>query len=277
MIPPAVPLGGVGGLRLLDRTYDRQLETFSSSPELIREVEDFLARAGDVRSAEELVADRQILKVALGAFGLEDELPKRALIRKVLEEGTIARDALANRLVDPAWRRFAAAIGFGDLGGRLDRESVRDEIAESYRVRQFERAVGDIDVDLRLALNFRREIGDIAASQDVERNGWFRVIGSEPLRLVLLGALGLPESIGTLDIDLQATRLSERAEQVFGKRSPSVFTESAAVEDAIERFLFASAVRQGPSNTTRGSAALTLLQTTALGAGGAAGLFASRL
>ncbi|MEL6767244.1 MAG: DUF1217 domain-containing protein [Pseudomonadota bacterium] len=277
MIPPAIPLGGVAGLKLLDRTFDRQLETFSKSPELQREMDDFLDRAGTVQSAEELVSDRQLLKVALGAFGLEDELPKRALIRKVLEEGTLNPDSLANRLVDPAWGRFASALGFGDLGNRLDRESVRQEIAESYRVRQFERAVGDIDLDLRLALNFRREISEIANSGAVERSGWFRVIGSEPLRLVVLGALGLPQSIGALDIDLQVTRLEERADQVFGGTSPAVFADPANVEQAIERFLFSSAAEQGPSAGSPGATALTLLQSSPLGTAGAANLFASRL
>ncbi|MEM9762152.1 MAG: DUF1217 domain-containing protein [Pseudomonadota bacterium] len=276
MIPPAIPTGGVVGLRLLDRTYDRQLDTFSQSPELQRDMDDFLARAGSVQSAADLVADRQLLKVALGAFGLEDELPKRALIRKVLEEGTINPDALANRLVDPAWGRFAAALGFGDLGNRLDQESVRQDIAERYRVRQFERAVGDIDVDLRLALNFRREITEIAESPSVDRSGWFRIIGSEPLRLVVLGALGLPESIGALDIDLQVTRLEERSEQVFGGPSPSVFADPALVEGAVERFLFSSATAQTPAVSTPGSAALTLLQSSPLGSVGAANLAASQ-
>ncbi|MEL6481155.1 MAG: DUF1217 domain-containing protein [Pseudomonadota bacterium] len=276
MIPPAIPTGGVAGLKLLDRTYDRQLDTFSKSPELQREMEDFLARAGSVQSAGELVADRQLLKVALGAFGLEDELPKRALIRKVLEEGTINPDSLANRLVDPAWARFAAALGFGDLGNRLDQESVRQDITERYRVRQFERAVGDIDVDLRLALNFRREITEIAESPSVDRSGWFRIIGSEPLRLVVLGALGLPESIGSLDIDLQVTRLQERSEQVFGGSSPAVFADPTLAEEAVERYLFASAVAQGPAASTPGSAALTLLQSSPLGSVGTANLAASR-
>ena len=41
-----------------------------------------------MKSAADLVADRRLLKVALGAFGLEGEIDKKAFIRKVLEEGT---------------------------------------------------------------------------------------------------------------------------------------------------------------------------------------------
>ncbi|MEM6944073.1 MAG: DUF1217 domain-containing protein [Pseudomonadota bacterium] len=276
-VQPAIPFGGVAGLRLLDSTFDRQFAAFSQGAVLTRETDDFVARAGSITSAEALVEDRQLLKVALGAFGLEDELPKRALIRRVLEEGTVAQDSLANRLVDPAWRRFAEAMGFGDFGGRLDRESVRQEIAENYRVRQFERAVGDADVDLRLALNFRREIGTIASGENADRFGWFQVIGSEPLRIVAFGALGLPESLGAIDLDNQVQRISARAEQVFGSSSPALFLEEANVEEAVERFLFRAQAAAGPSVTSPGVTALTLLQSSPLGPSSTAGLFASRL
>ncbi|MEM6676682.1 MAG: DUF1217 domain-containing protein [Pseudomonadota bacterium] len=274
---PAIPTGGLAGLRFLDATYDRQFDTFSRSPIVEREIDYFRENAASATTAEALVGDRRLLQVALAAFGLEDELPKRALIRKVLEEGSVAPDSLANRLVDPAWRRFTAAMGYGDLGGRLGREGVREEIAEQYRVRQFERAVGDSDVDLRLALNFRREISDIAGSDNVDRTGWLRVIGSQPLRIVVLGALNLPDEIGALDVDDQVERISDRADRVFGSRSPGIFTEAAVVERAVERFLLTSAANSGVLDlTSPGGTALTLLQSGGLGAGAQAGLFASR-
>ncbi|MEL6197451.1 MAG: DUF1217 domain-containing protein, partial [Pseudomonadota bacterium] len=180
---PAIAAGGVLGLALLDRSYDRQFATFSESPVIERAIADFEERAAAVLTAEELVGDTRLLSVALGAFGLEDELPKRALIRRVLEEGTLDPDSLANRLVDPAWRQLSETLGF-DTGGRLALPSVRADITEAYRVRQFERAVGDQDVDLRLALNFRREIVSVAAIEDSD-TAWFRVIGSTPLRTVV--------------------------------------------------------------------------------------------
>ncbi|MEO0819218.1 MAG: DUF1217 domain-containing protein [Pseudomonadota bacterium] len=274
---PSIPAGGVVGLRLLERSYDAQFEAFSRSPEVQRDIDAFLERAGTISTAEELVGDTQLLRVGLGAFGLEEELPKRALIRRVLEENTFARESLVNRLVDPAWKNFSEAIGFGDFGGLLNQESVRRDIAERYRVRQFERAVGEVDVDLRLVLNFRREIGDIASASDADRSGWFRIVGSEPLRRVVFGALNLPDSFARLDIDEQATRLSERAEQVFGNGSPAIFADNEAVETAVNRFLLNAQIASGPGPSAPGATALTLLQSSGLGTGASQNLFASRL
>ncbi|MGF1554259.1 MAG: DUF1217 domain-containing protein [Paracoccaceae bacterium] len=275
MIPTVGP-GGIAGLALLDRTYARQLDAFSRSAEVERAVAYFEEKAPTIASAADLVADRRLLGIALGAFGLDDEIDKRALLRRVLEEGAASREALAVRMVDPAYRKLADAFGF-DRAGRMHDAEARAGIVDRYRVRRFERAIGNEDVTLRLALNFRREIAELAAAPGTERSGWFSVVGSEPLRRVLFGALGLPQSFAALDLDDQARRLSERAEAVFGARSPRIFADPAVRETAVRRFLANAALDGGISPTSPGAAALTLLGGSAgLGAGAIGGLVASR-
>ena len=151
---PSIPLSGLSGFRFLERTFDRQTELFNRDPQLNREIDRFEEVAGGFETAEDLVADPQALKVVLGAFGLDEDADKPAFIRKVLEEGTLDPAAFANRLVTPEYREMAAFVGFGDLGGRLVDAGVRADITARYRERQFELAVGETDVDLRLALNF---------------------------------------------------------------------------------------------------------------------------
>ena len=179
---PVVPFGGLLGFRFIERTYDAQFETFGKSSDIQREVDYFLEHAGEATTAEALVADRRLLRVVLGAFGLDDEVDKRAFIRKILEDGTLDPDSLANRLADPAWAEFSQALGYGDLGGLLVFDSTRQDIAEQFRLRQFERAIGDANVDIRLALNFRRQILEMANDPSVETTGWLKVLGSKPLR-----------------------------------------------------------------------------------------------
>jgi len=273
---PAIPLGGIAGLRFLDRTFDRQIDIFSKSPELQRDIEHFRAVAPGIDSAEALVQDTRALRVALGAFGLEDELPKRAFIRKVLEEGTLDPRAFANRLADPAWARFAGALGFGDLGGRLGLESAREDLIGRFRIRQFERATGEQDVNLRLAMNFRREIATIASSDAVDRAGWFRVLGSQPLRQVVESAFGLPDGFGALDIEEQRLELERLTRRRYGEASPAAFRDAGTVDDVLRRFLLRADLASGPSAQTRGMAALTILQSAPIGPAASANLFASR-
>jgi hypothetical protein len=272
---PVVPFGGLAGLRFLDRTHDAQFGAFSRSPDIQREIDYFLENAGKADTAAALVSDRRLLAVALGAFGLDAEIGKRAFIRNILDDGTIDPRALANRLADPAWAEFSRTLGHGDVGSLLVFRHVREEIVGRFRERQFEQAVGNVDVDLRLALNFRRRIQEIAASPQAGISGWFKIMGSEPMRRVVEGAYGLPDSFGQIDIDRQREELEARTERMFGDSSPAVFASAENVEALIRRFLVTAQVRTGPSAGTPGLAALSMLQASAIGPAASANLFAS--
>lgn len=277
---PLIPTGGYVGYKLLERTFERQFDLFSRSPEIERDVAQFLRAAPEIDTLDKLMEDRASLRVVLGAFGLEQDLDKRAFIRKVIEEGTIDDEAFANRLADPAYRQLSSELGFGDLGRLLQSPALQESLATRYRVRQFEVAVGNQNVDLRLALNFRRAIVDIADGDGSERSGWLKIMGSRPLRSVVEAAFGLPQQFGLIDIDQQADELASVAADRFGARDVSVFRDPANVEDAIRRFLIISEAQRGftPAGGTgspSSSAALQILQSGGIGAGASAGLFAS--
>jgi len=273
---PTLPFGGLQGYRFLGRTLEQQTAAFNKSPDIEREIAYFLDNAGDITTTEALVADRRLLGVVLGAFGLDDDIDKRAFIRKVLDEGTLQRDAFANRLVEPAYREMAEFVGFGDVGGLLIFENTRLNIVDRYRERQFERAVGEQDLDLRLALNFRREAVKIANQVTSEQTFWLRMMGSQPLRSVVEGALFLPSQFGLIDVDQQVEVLRSRAADLLGGEAPAVLRDPGNVERMVERFLLRQqAVNGAASATTPGLAALSLLQSGGLGAGAQQNLFAS--
>ncbi|MGF1500261.1 MAG: DUF1217 domain-containing protein [Paracoccaceae bacterium] len=275
MFAPIVPVGGVAGLRFVERTYDRQFELFQKSPEIERDVEAFRERAGRIATAEEFVRDTAVLRVALGAFGLEEELPKRAFIRRIIEDGTLDPSALANRLAAPQWQEFSRTLGFGDVGNLLISEAARERIVEDFRVQAFEKAIGDANVDVRLALNFTREIDEIGRGASVDRIGWFEVLGKPPLRRVVELAFSLPQQFGLIDIDQQRDELASRSRRLYGGEDPSVFLDPTVRDDLIRRFLARSAADTGPSIATPGAAALQLIQGAGLGPSAQAGLFAS--
>lgn len=274
--PPAVPFTGLAGLRFLDRTYQRQFELFSSSPEIERRVDYFMQKAGEVRSLDDLMGDRRLLTVVLGAFGLDEDIGKRAFIRKVLEEGTVDSQAFANRLVEPAYRQMSKALGFGDVGGYLFQQETRQRIVDDYRTRQFEREVGESDLDLRLAMNFRREAVRIVEEGGTERTMWLKLLGSQPLRSVVEGALGLNAGFATLDLDRQVDEIGDRSRQLLGGDDPAALAEPAVMDAFVERFLLNAQLANGQvSSTTRGLTALTVLQSAGVGTQAATGLFAS--
>jgi hypothetical protein len=259
---PAIPAGGLAGWRFLERTGDSQRAAFEREPMLQREITYFEAKIATVGSAEELVRDRRLLAVALGAFGLEGEIDKRFFIRKVLEGGTEDPRSLASRLSEPAFKRLAAAFGFGDRGGvRTGEPGFAERIIGQFKERRFEAAVGAVDDTMRLAMNFRREIARLAETAS-DGSGWFTVLGSRPLREVVQTALGLPKEFVRVDVDRQRDMVRGRMAATFGDGSLAFFKDPANVEKVIGRFLARAQIAEAAAGAAT-SPALALLRGAA--------------
>jgi hypothetical protein len=257
---PVLPLGGYVGWRFLDRTLDAQQATFAKSPPITRATDYFRENISKIQTAQDLVNDRRLLSVALGAFGLDEDINNRFFIQKILQDGTINDAALANRLADNRYAEFSRTFGFGDRPlPRTSLPSFASEIIDRYEKRQFERAVGAQDNDLRLSLNLRSSLPDILDRNRSDNAQWFAMMGNAPLRRVFETALGLPQSIASIDIDQQRDIFRSRARSVFGSESFANFADPAQQERLVRLFLIRAEAAQ-IGNGLGASAALTLLQ-----------------
>jgi hypothetical protein len=255
---PVIPLGGYPGWSFLTRTMEAQRSAFVADPAIRRATSAFETRIASVRTAADLVADRQLLDVALTAFGLESDINSKAFIEKVLAEGTQKDGAFANRLADKRYAALARAFGFGDLGPRTGEPGFAQEITARFEARSFEAAVGSVDDNLRRAMNLRQGLADIFATVTAPDARWFAVMGDLPLRSVLEGALGLPASIGKLDIDRQLDTFRSRFSGVFGTGDLAVLSSRAEQERLIRLFLVRSDAAVGAAAAS-GAIALQLL------------------
>jgi hypothetical protein len=257
---PVLPLGGLPGWVLLNRTLERQTELFNASPEIVRDTDYFEQNIGAVQTADDLVSDRRLLRVALGAFGLQEDIDSRAFIRKVLEEGTARDDAFANRLTDDRYKKLADAFGFADgTVPRTQDPGFGATITAQFRRQSFEIAVGDQDDALRLALNAQRGFAEIVADDASETTRWLRILGDPPLRRVFEVALGLPESFAQLDLDRQLTEIRARADRQLDIASLSDLSDATLQEAMIRRFLIRDQLGDINALSSQ-SIALTLLQ-----------------
>jgi hypothetical protein len=242
---PVIPLGGYQGWTFLNRTMEAQKTAFRNDPAITRATETFRERIASVRTAEDLVADRLLLDVALTAFGLEGDLNARAFITKVLAEGTLAEDAFASRLADKRYAALARTFGFGDLGARTDLPGFADDITARFEARRFEAAVGETDDRLRRALNLDRGMSDILATVTSPEARWFAVMGDLPLRSVFEGALGLPRDIGKLNLDQQLDTFKTRFSNIFGTDDLAVLKDKGEQERLIRLYLLRSDAAAG--------------------------------
>lgn len=258
---PLVPIGGYAGWRFLASTAADQVARMAESPIQARDREYFRENIGTVTSASDLVSDFRLRRVALAAYGLQDDLPNRAFIERVLSDGVTDGDALSNRLADKRYRVFAEAFGFGGpLPPRTISPGFADKVLARFDRIEFERAVGEKDEDMRLALTVQRELPELAARGLSDKTGWLSILGNPPLRKVFETALGLPSSIGTLDLDRQVEDFRNAAQRLLGSSDVAQFREPAVTEELIKAFTLRAQLASGPALTTPGLAALTLLR-----------------
>lgn len=261
---PVLPGSGYAGWTFLQRTKPAQTAAFNKSPELARDEAYFREKIKSVKTVDDLMGDRRLLKVALGAYGLQADIDSKAFIRRVLSDGTLKESALSSRLADKQYEKLAAAFGFGDFPvPNTQLSDFPDKIIGLYRTRAFEVAVGGQSNDFRLSLSAERELAGLSAAKGVsEDTKWFKILGSAPLRSVFQKALGLPSSVGGIDIDRQLQAYKGQTEKLFGNNTVSQFNDPAKVETLVRRFLVRSEAESLGSASGSAGLALQMLRQT---------------
>ena len=260
---PVIVGSGLAGWSMLKSTMERQLTQFAARPDVRRDVAHFRSAIPEQGSAEDLVQDRTALRVALGAFGLIDDLNNRYFIGRVLQEGTEDEHALANRLTDDRYRSMATMFSSLNYSLTLTKtEAFADDVVARYQAVSFEAAVGEVDGNLRLALAFQRLLPEIAKDSGTNNAAWYHVMGQPPVRSVMEGALSLPASVGKLDIDRQLELFKDKARQLFGTDDLTTIALEENRETAIRRFLVRAQLAEAPSAVGM-QAALSLVSQTA--------------
>ena len=181
---PVLPLAGYTGWGFLKRTMVRQQAVQQALPVQQRDEAYFRDKIGKADTAEKLVSDKRLLRIALTAFGLEGDVNNKAFVQKILEGGTLKEGSLANKLADKQYQKLSAAFGYGDFSvPRTKISTFPDEILAQFRTRSFESAVGVQNNTYRLAMNAERELPALAVKSTSETAKWFTVLDIKRNRL----------------------------------------------------------------------------------------------
>lgn len=260
---PVISLSGYSGWVMLNKTMERQQTAFNSSSQTQNLEDYFREKIGTISSVEELVNDRRLLTVALGAFGLGEDINNKAFIKKVLEEGTLDEDSFANKLADKTYYNLSAAFGFGDYETPLSQGTdFADQILAQYQTREFEVAVGDVNESYRIALAAERDLPLLAEKSSSENTKWYSIIGSEALSSFMRTALSLPDEISGLDVDQQLEIYKSKAKSMYGTSDLSTLLEGDGLEKLTKNYIIRAELVDGITTTTTTSPALTLLQSS---------------
>lgn len=255
-----LPLSGYTGWAFLKRTMAKQQAVQQALPAQQRDEAYFRENIGKADTAEKLVSDKRLLRIALTAFGLEGDVNSKAFVQKILEGGTLSTDSLANKLADKQYQKFSSAFGFGDYSvPRTKISTFPDEILSAFRARSFETAVGDQNNTYRLALNAEREVAAVAAGSSSDNAKWYTILGNQPLREVFQTALGLPKSFASIDIDQQLSVLKTRTQAAFGAETVTQFKDPARMEALVRRYITRAEMQDQGAASSSSAIALQLL------------------
>lgn len=190
----------------------------------------------------DLILFPDLMQVTISAFGLPKDTYGNSFFTSALISDPNNKNSFANRIGDDRWVDLARTIGlYAGTSGNVGVPSFVKDVTDKFADRSFEIAVGNVDQDLRLALNFAREIKTVAASASVKTAGWYQIMGSEPLRQVVDRAFGLPSQFSQLAVETQRDEYKTRSSRLLGGTDPSVFKDPAVVTNILTRFLAAGA------------------------------------
>ena len=275
MFQPVIPLTGNTGWKFLEATYDRQLESYTESAQ-VRLDQDYLAeKFSKPVAVEDFLKDSRLLRISLTSFDLGGEEWKRGFIDKVLTEVADPESTFLTRLNNPNYTAFANAMKPVDGKITLAPAAI-SAISADFATQSFEAAVGEVDDNMRVSLNFKSDIDGIVGNGSSDTAVLYRILANVPVRTLLEGALNIPSQVTNLTIERQADIFKERLQSVFGINKMSELASPEIVDKAIQRFHLMESIKEGAANYSPASAALTLL-SNGLGSQGSQNLFLSLL
>ena len=258
MVQPAIPMSGLAGWSFLQSTYGRQLESFSDSASVKNDRAYMSEKLSKPISLDDFMADRRLLRVTMTAFDLGGEEWKGGFIRKALEEAPNPESSFLTRLNNPAYTKFAETFSFKDETLSLSAEKI-EQLGDNFESAAFRLAVGDVDENMRLGLNYQQQIIDIAGTGSSNDAIAYRILGNVPVKTVLEKALNLPSDLSKQPIEKQAEILRDKLSSAFGISDLSDLVSPDNIDAVIRRFHVMETINNGPSALTPGYTALTLL------------------
>ena len=224
-------LSTYAGYQFYARDPDAATKRVAGQATVSRETAYYRANIGKVKSVDDLLADNRLYTYALKSFGLEDAIPNRGFVRKVLTSDLTQANSFANTLNDTRYRTLAAAFGFSTSGKVASSAVAQGAAQESetlglYSNRTLVGTTQQADIAY-----YRSHIDNVHAITDLTSD--------TRLYRIALQAYGLDPTttpVGTVTRLLESDRFS--ANSVAGQSgSPSTAAQSqASVASTIARY-----------------------------------------
>lgn len=162
-----------------------------------------------VETVEDLLADRGIVDVVLGAYGFDPKTVTDDFLKKIFASDLGDRKSFVNQQGDNNWAELVASFNF-DGEGKLTRSTLgtvqqRGETLETINLfmrQTLEENEGQSSEAVRLALYFERTAPTITSAYDI--------IADSALTEVFRTIYGFSEDFSNMDVDAQAKAIKSK-------------------------------------------------------------------
>jgi hypothetical protein len=235
-------MNAISEYRNLTREMGKTLSRLASEPEIKRDIAYYRQNISKIKSIEDFMGNQRIYRFAMSAFGMEDLTYAKAMIRKVLVEGTDDNRAFAFSLADPRFRDFAQTFNFKAYGSSTTAfDRTQQGVIDRYLRNSLEERAGQSNEAVRLALYFDRKASGISTE--------YGILADRAIYAVVRTALGLPDAMASSDIDIQAKLLA-------GRVKVSDFADPQKRTAFVTRFLAMSQASNAATESTSPALAL---------------------
>lgn len=173
------------------RDISKALERKASEPIVARDVAQFTDAASNIRTVDDLFDDDRTYNFAVKAYGMDDLAFARALMRKVIGEGT-GSDSYASRMSDSRYLALAKAFQLGEEGTAVSgMASKEDTVVQRYRdnyAQIGEKALANIGSDI---VNYKAAVEKITTFE--------QLVDDDTALTFTMRAFGLDRFLGQLD------------------------------------------------------------------------------
>lgn len=172
----------------------QQTAKMAKSATVQSEIAYFKKKVETIKTPDEFVKDYRLLKFALTAYGLEDQLQYPARIQQIMKDDPEDPRALVRRMTSVGYREINAAFDFFKSGvTKLKDPNFQQTLIAKYTSQRYEISLGEINPNISDALYFERMIGKA-------KNG-YEVIGDKVLFEVAKTALNMPPGAVTAKVE----------------------------------------------------------------------------
>jgi hypothetical protein len=196
---------------------------YAKSATVQKDIEYFRERVGTVATTEDFLKDYRLLKFALTAYDMEDQLEYPARIKQILRDDPSNSQALVKRMTNPGYRTINADFAFFSKGTeKLKDQTFIDGLVEKYKNARYEISLGELSSSIPDAMYFQRKIGAV-------KNG-YEIIGDPVLFEVALTALNIPRSAAATKVERLKVTIENKLD--MEKLSDPIYTRKL-----VERYL----------------------------------------